>query len=91
MPIFNSTIAVIALIMYLITIWHGVVVKDYGIAIESFAYFTVSGVTPVFYISVIRNTNVILKIAEDMNNSFIEVCALGPRYKFVYNVFVESK
>nr|AZT78920.1 odorant receptor [Dioryctria abietella] len=80
-PVICIKLAIVAVTLEGIFVYHGLEVKDYTFATECFCYFVLLGILPVVYVPIMLNKQSILQLADDMNNDFIYISSLGPKYR----------
>ncbi|CAK1598624.1 unnamed protein product [Parnassius mnemosyne] len=81
LPAMFSSLAVAALVLEAILMYHGLSEKDYAIATESFCYCIVLTTIPVANISVLANKAKIINLLGRMNDDFKYICRLDQKYK----------
>ncbi|XP_053603697.1 odorant receptor 13a-like [Plodia interpunctella] len=80
-PIICVILAIVAVTLEGIFIYHFIMIEDYSIATECFCYFVLLGIIPFIYITVMYNKQNILELVENMNNDFIYISKLSPKYR----------
>uniref|UniRef100_A0AAU6ND71 Odorant receptor n=1 Tax=Mythimna loreyi TaxID=667449 RepID=A0AAU6ND71_9NEOP len=80
-PVICIQMSIVAMTLEEIFIWHGLSIEDYSFATESFCYWVIVGCIPTVYCSIIIKTDKIHDIVVKMNEEFIFICSLGPRYR----------
>lgn len=80
-PMIGIGFSIVGISLEILFIWHYLSVKDYSYATECFCYAVILGCIPMVFISVFLNADHIFVIIEKMNEDYIFICNLGPRYK----------
>ncbi|XP_068630996.1 odorant receptor 13a-like [Battus philenor] len=87
-PFIYNSFSIMAMVLEIIFIEHGISVKDYSFATESFCYFIIITSIPIVNISVLMNKKKLLNLLEHMNRDFVYICGLDMKYK---NQFLQGQ
>ncbi|XP_013200165.1 odorant receptor 85b [Amyelois transitella] len=80
-PIICVSLAIVAVTLESIFVHHFVMIKNYSDATECFCYFVLLGIIPFIYVTVLYNKEKILELVEDMNEDFVYISKLTPKYR----------
>nr|AJE25904.1 olfactory receptor OR64 [Planotortrix excessana] len=83
-PVLCALLSLVANSFEIMFIWHGVAIKDYGFATESFCYFFILGSIVFVYFSMLTNRKKIFLLADNLNKDFLFICNLGAHYRHTF-------
>uniref|UniRef100_A0A0K8TUR5 Odorant receptor n=1 Tax=Epiphyas postvittana TaxID=65032 RepID=A0A0K8TUR5_EPIPO len=80
-PLLSSMLSLVASSLEIMFIWHGIDIKDYGLATESFCYVFILNSVIIVYFCMLMNRGRLFMLLHNMNKDFIFICNLGPQYR----------
>ncbi|KAL0852346.1 hypothetical protein ABMA28_000549 [Loxostege sticticalis] len=80
-PVLNSTMVLIAVVMEVIFVTHGIKTVDYSFSTECFCYLVMLLYVPVLYFSVLVNKDSMLEILDQMEGDFKFICNLDDKHR----------